>query len=309
VSVNFGQLVDRCKQQLMGYTKNQDQFSWLNGMSGIGPADTTFTVDLSTVKNLSRGLAEIDDELMFINNYDVNSGTVTIAAGTNGRGVFSTTAASHAQNALVTADPDFPRIRIKESINQTILAVYPDLWVFAEYDFPKVAARHEYDLPADAEQVYRVTADTIGPSRVWFPSQTWRFNPQPSLTSDSPNNSITGKTLQIMDFIVPGRAIHVVYQKSPSQLVNNSDDFATVTGLLERQADVIMYGTVARMLQAYEPARLQQKSVESVQRAPLVPAGSASNAAQFFWNLYYRRLQEEQEYMRTLYPEYTNFSS
>jgi hypothetical protein len=99
----------------------------------------------------------------------------------------------------------------------------------------------------------------------------------------------------------------VVYQKSPNVLVNDTDDYATVTGLLERSADVIQYGSVARMLQAYEAARLQQKVVESVQRAPLVPAGSATNAANYFWNLYERRLQEEQDYLRTLFPEYSHF--
>ena len=307
MALSFSQLVSRVQQQLTGYTKNQEQFSWL--ASPMGATDTIFTVDQSTVANLSRGLNQIDDELILVSKYDVTTGNVTIAAGQNGRGQQGTTAASHSLDAIVVAGPDFPRARVKEAINQTILAVYPDLWVFSQFDFPKVAARYEYDIPADAEQVYRVTADTIGPSRVWFPAQNWRFNPQPSTTSDSPNNSTTGKTLYIGDFVTPGRAIHVVYTKGPQQLVNDTDDFQTVTGLLERASDVIQYGAVARMLQAYEPARLQQKVVESVQRAPLVPAGSATNASQYFWNLYERRLAEEQEYLRTLYPEYSRFSS
>jgi hypothetical protein len=306
LSLSFATLVSRVQQQLTGFTKNQEQFTWLS--APCGATDTTLSVDPSTVQNISRGLVQIDDELVLIANYSTSASTATVAAGINGRGQQGTTAASHSINAIVTAGPDFPRWRIKESINQTIMAVYPTLWVFAEYDFPKVAARYEYDIPADVEQVYRVTADTIGPSRVWFPAQEWRFNPQPSTTSDSPNNSTTGKTLYIGDQIVPGRAIHVVYQKPPNVLVNDTDDYATVTGLLERSADVIQYGSVARMLQAYEAARLQQKVVESVQRAPLVPAGSATNAANYFWNLYERRLQEEQDYLRTLFPEYSRFT-
>jgi hypothetical protein len=305
VALSFAQLVARVQQQLMGYTKNQEQFTWLT--ANMLATDTTFSVDPGTVQNLSKGVIQIDDELILLANYNTSAATATVAAGTNGRGYAGTTAAAHSTNAIVTAGPDFPISRIKEAINQTILAVYPDLWVFSTYDFQKVAARYEYDIPADVEQVYRVTADTIGPSRVWFPVQEWRFNPQPSTSSDAPNNSTTGKTLYVGDFIVPGRSIHVVYQKSPSQLVNNTDDFNTVTGLLERASDVIQYGAVARMLQAYEAARLQQKVVESVQRAPLVPAGSASNAANYFWNLYTRRLAEEQEYLRTLYPEYLHF--
>jgi hypothetical protein len=234
---------------------------------------------------------------------------VTVAAGTNGRGIFGTTATTHSVNALVTADPDFPRSAIQREINNTIVAMYPSLPVFAQYDFPKVAARYEFDLPATTDQVYRVTADTIGPSRVWFPSQTWRFNPQASTTSDGNNASVTGKTLQIMDFIVPGRAVHVVTVQPPNTLVNMTDEYAATTGFFERSSDCVVYGTAARVLAGYEPARLQQKAVESTERGPLVPAGSATNAANYFWNLYYRRLQEEQDYIRRLYPEYQTFSS
>jgi hypothetical protein len=305
MATSYEQIIDRVKMTLMGYTKNQDQITWLT--SPMGAADTTISVDLTTTNALSRGLAEVDDELFYISTINVNSGTATVAAGTNGRGAFGTTAASHAVNSFVTADPDFPRIRIKEEINNTIRAMYPDLPVFGTYEFTKTAARYEYPIPATIEQIWRVTVDTIGPSRVWFPSQTWRFNPQASTIPV--DGSPTGKSFQIMDFIVPGRTIRIVYTQAPNILVNNTDDYATTTGYLERSVDCVIYGTVARILAAYEPARLQQKAVESTERSPLVPAGAATNAATYFWNLYYRRLQEEQDYFRDLYPEYLYFSS
>lgn len=305
MTVTYEQIVDRVKMTLMGYTKNQDQITWLT--QPFLATDTTLSVDISTINSLSRGLTECEDELFYITRYDAQSGTALVSAGLNGRGVFGTDAVTHPTNSFVTADPDFPRIRIKEEINNTIRAMYPDLVVFDFFEFNKVAARYEYDIPADVEQIYRVTADTIGPSRVWFPSQTWRFNPQASTIPV--DGSATGKSMQIMDFIVPGRTIHVVYTKAPDVLVNNSDDYATTTGFFERSVDCVIYGTTARILAAYEPARLQQKAVESTERSPLVPAGAATNAAQYFWNLYYRRLQEEQDYLRDLFPEYQTFSS
>jgi len=301
----YSQITDRVKQTLAGYTKNQEQITWLT--VPMLATDTSMTVDLSTTKSLSRGVTEIEDELLLLSSYDIQSGTAEVAAGVNGRGVYGTTAAAHAANSIIIANPDFPRSRIKEEINNTIQAMYPSLYVFSTYEFNKVAARYEYPIPADVEQVYRVTVDTIGPSRVWFPSQTWRFNPQASTTAV--DGSATGKSLQIMDFIVPGRTILMVYTKSPDILVNNSDDYATTTGFFDRTVDVVVYGTVARILAAYEPARLQQKAVESTERSPLVPAGAATNAANYFWNLYYRRLNEEQDYLRDLYPEYQVFSS
>jgi hypothetical protein len=209
-------------------------------------------------------------------------------------------------NSIITSDPDFPTIRIREAINACIAATYPDLFTFASYEFPKNAAQFEYFLPPDVEGVYKVTADTIGPSKIWFPVQRWRFNNDASL--DPVEGTPTGKSLQIMDDIVPGRKIRVVYTKGPNPLIDATDEFIT-TGYPERYVDMIMYGTVARMLPALEAARLQQSSIESAERAPLVPTQAASQASQYFWSLYYRRLEEERKRLHILNEEYTNFLS
>lgn len=293
----------RIKQLLQGYTRNQEQITWL--ASPMLASDTTFTVDTGTAKAVSRGLVQIDNELILVTSYDTSNGLVTVAAGTNGRGRENTTAATHSTNAIVTMDPDYPQQRITEAINDTIQSTYPDLYLMEEYEFPKVAARYEYPMPADSEDVLRVTFDTIGPSRVWPPSQAWRYNPQAS--TDPIDGSPTGKSLQIMDFIVPGRQIRTVYTKKPGVFTDDSQDYETVIGYPERTADMIQYGAVARLLSGVESARLQQKSVESTERAPLVPTGAASNASQYFWNMYQKRLNEEVDRLHQLFPSYQTF--
>jgi hypothetical protein len=246
VAVTFNDLANRVKQQLLGYTKDQASVSQLT--HSMTATDTTFSVDPDTVTNLSRGLVEIGDEMILVKKFDKASGLVTVMGGLNGRGAESTTASVHAVDDLVTDDPRFPRTRVKEAINDTIRATYPDLWVFGQYEFPYVAARYEYPIPAEAEDVYKVTINTIGPSRVWFPSQKWRFNPLASTGAQvAPTPTPTGKTIQIYDFVVPGRDVRVMYRKPPSTLVNNSDDFATVTGYPERYIDMITYGAVWHM--------------------------------------------------------------
>ena len=148
----------RIKQLLQGYTRNQEQITWLT--SAMAASDVTFQVDPSTAKLVSRGLVQINNELMLVTNFNATTGLVTIAAGTNGRGVENTTAASHSINDLVIMDPDYPRQRVTEAINDTIQATYPDLYVMKEFDFPKVAARYEYEMPIDSEDILRVTCDT-----------------------------------------------------------------------------------------------------------------------------------------------------
>lgn len=303
MAITLADMKGRIKQLLQGYTRNQEQIAWLS--APMTASATTFSVDLETVKAVSRGLVEIGNELLLVHKFDQSNGLVTVAAGVNGRGRENTTAAAHATNDIVTMDPDYPRQRVTEAINDTINAVYPDLYVMAEYQFPKVAARYEYPMPAESEGVLRVTVDTIGPSRVWFPSQAWRYNPQAS--TDPIDGSPTGKSLQIMDFIVPGRQIRAIYTKKPGQFTSDTDDYETVIGFPERTVDMVIYGAVARLLSGNEPARLQQKAVESTERAPLVPTGAGSNAAQYFWGLYKKRLDEEVDRLHQLFPSYQTF--
>lgn len=303
MAVSLADMKGRIKQMLQGYTRNQEQITWLTAT--MGASDTSFSVDPGTVSQVSRGLAEIDNELLLINNYIATSGVVNIAANINGRGVENTTAASHGINAIVTMDPDFPQQRITEAINDTIQATYPDLFVMNSFEFPKQAAKYEYQMPADSEGIVRVTFDTIGPSRIKAPAQSWRFNPQAQ--NDVANGLTTNKTLEIMDQIVPGRTVRVIYHHKPGAFVNDSDDYETVVGYPERTIDMIQFGAVARLLSGVEAARLQQKSVESTERAPLVPTGAASNASQYFWNMYQKRLSEEMDRLRVLFPSYQTF--
>jgi len=251
--------------------------------------------------------------MILVKKYDRPSGTVTVMGGLTGtgRGVEGTTAASHTIDSLITNNPQYPVSRIKEALNDTINGVYPDLFVFAEYEFPYVAARYEYPIPADADDVYKVVVNTIGPSAVWFPLTSWRFNTVASTTAGQvkPTPTPTGKTIQLMrDRIVPGRNVRVTYTKKPSTLTLGSDLF-TSTGFPERYVDMMVYGACWRLLPALEPARLQQQAIEATERAPLVPAGSATQATNFYMNLYMKRLNEERDRLFRLFDGYQTFNS
>src|SRR2546425_4970475 len=170
MATSFDQLVSRVRQQLLGYTKDQASISYLT--ADMTSTDLTFSVDPETVTNISRGMVEIDSELLLVKKFDRSSGLVTVIPP--GRGAEGSTAAAHASGTMVTDDPMFPKLRIQEAINDTINATFPDLWVFGEFEFPKIAARYEYPLPVEVEDVYKVTVNTIGPSAVWFPLSSWR---------------------------------------------------------------------------------------------------------------------------------------
>lgn len=293
------QLVRQVRQQLLGYSMNQESVSELS--APMAADDTSFTCDTTTVTNLSRGLVEIDDELVLIKTYDPTSGVVSVMGLANGRGAEGTTAAEHEIHALVTSNPAFPRARIKEAVNQTIAGLYPHLVVFAATEITYNAAQVEYEMPAEADDVWYVTTKTIGPSKVARPSVNWRFNAK-ARTDDFPS----GKSIQILDAVVPGQPVRVVYAKPPAPLAAGTDDITT-TGYPERFSDLVVFGTCKRMLPALESARLQQQAIEATERAPLVPVTSASKTASLYASLYQERLEEERALQWEEIPNFAYF--
>jgi hypothetical protein len=297
----FDGLLSRIRQQTLGYTKAQAAYAEL--AADMAPGDTSFSVATDSVENMSRGLVEIGDELVLVKRYDPTSGVVQVMAGVNGRGAEGTVAASHAAQSLVTVSPKFPRARVREAVNDVLQSLYPHLVVFATTEISNISVVFEYGMPAGALDIWAVSNQTIGPSQVWMQGANCRFNPTADLSSFP-----TGKSIQLFDAVTPGRSMMVKYTKAPSPLVNGTDDFATVTGLPERCVDLVMWGACARLLPAYEAARLQQSSIEATERAPLVPPSSATKTAQYFMAMFQTRLDEERSRMFNENPQTTMYA-
>lgn len=281
-------LRQRVRSQVMGFTRDQQQVSEL--ASSITSTATSFTLDTNTVNNISRGLVEIDDELILVKSVDSTTAVATVLGLTNGRGREGSVAAAHGANALVTMSPVIPRVRITEAINQTVRAMFPMIPIFSSTEITKLAPVFEYQMPADTKDIWYITSDTVGPTQVHYPSPRWRYNPVAS-TDDFPN----GKSIQLLDFVTPGRKIKVVYIKAPVDLVNAADDFATVTGYETRLEETVVWGACARLIPSYEVARLQQMSIEGTERANLVPSTAAVKTAAYYETLFQTSLQRERD--------------
>lgn len=297
----FDGVIARIRQQAMGYTKDQAAYSEL--AADMSATDITFTVSTDTVQSISRGLVQIDDELILAKKFDAGSGTVAVMGGLNGRGAEGTTATTHASGSLIVSDPKFPNARIKEAVNDVLQALYPDLCVFKTTEITNISVVYEYGMPADALDVWAVSNQLIGPSQVWSQGLDYRFNPTAD-TSAFP----TGKSIQLFDSVTPGQTMLIKYVKSPSPLVSGSDDFATVTGLPERCVDMVVWGACARLFPGYDAARLQMSSVESSERAALVPPSSAAKVAQYFLAMYQQRLDEERLRMFSEHPQTISYA-
>jgi hypothetical protein len=292
-------LVAQVKQQLLGYALTQETVSELT--VSMTDTDTSFTVDATDVRGIARGLVEIEDELILVRRYDASTGVVTVMGGTNGRGYQGTTATTHAEGSLITSAPAYPTARIKEAVNDTISGMYADLPILATTEITKNAVVYQYEMPSAATDVWSVTGEVLGPTKVWQPMPNWRWVPNAN-TSDFPS----GKSIQLMDEVVPGMKFRVVYVKEPTTLSSGSDDF-TVTGYPSRVSDVVVWGACSRLAPAYEAGRLQQRAIEANERSNYVRPEAALQTAAYYQGLYTQALDRERKRLLEESPNYVTY--
>lgn len=288
----LGELVGEVKSKLTGYTLNQDRITYLS--SGITASSTSLTV--ATGDNFAKGIIEIDEELIWIDSYNKTSATLTVAPGF-GRGYQGTTAAPHSANAQVTLSPSFPKVTIKQAINDTIASVYPKLWGVSSYTFTYNSSVTTYALPDDVQDVLSVSWETTGPSKEWLPVKRWRVDPMANVASFNSTNS-----LSLYDPITSGRTVLVWYTNEPNTLTSNSQDFANVTGLPSSTKDVIVLGAAARLLSFLDAGRINVTSAEADLADSKIPATTGTSVSRYVYALYQQRLNEEADKLQGKYP-------
>lgn len=281
----FDDLVSDVRSNLQGYTLRQDRITYLTNPSGVDTAATSFSV--GSADNLAKGIIEIDDELIWIDNFNKSASLMTAAPGF-GRGYLGTTPSPHSVNAQVTLAPTFPRVTIKKAINDTIRSFYPKLFAVGSTTFTFNASQITYPLPDDAREVLYMSWQTTGSSKEWLPIRKWRFDP----LANTPTFN-TQKTINLYENIQPGRTVKVWYTMVPDIMDANTDDFVDVTGLPDSCQDVVVYGACYRLLSFTDAGRINLTSAEADLNDTKNPYNAGSNASRYVFALFQQRLQEE----------------
>lgn len=287
-------MVDEVRSNLAGYTLRQDRITYVNNPSGLTTTDTAVIIGSSS--NLAKGIIEIDDELIYIDSFDKTSSTLNVIPGF-GRGYSNTTPAPHSRYSQVTLAPTFPRVTIKQAINDVINSVFPKLWSIRSTTFIFDGVTTTYALPDDCENVIDVTWQSVGPSQEWIPVSRWRMD---GMANTAAFNSTS--TVSIYDSITPGRTVQVWYTSAPSTLTSNTDDFADVTGLPETCKDIIILGAAYRLMSFIDAGRINLTSAESDTADTKIPSQAGVNASKYLYALYQQRLNEEASRLLDKYP-------
>lgn len=289
----FGDLTMQVKSLLHSFTGVHEPVTWLT--AGCTDAATTLTVEDSDA--ISIGVSEVGEELIYVSASESATNTLTLAPF--GRGYRGTTAAAHAINDMVMFNPIFPTVEIKRAINQTLAAVYPQLYQVKETSFTFAGSQSTYELPADCDGVVSVRWEAVGASGYWPLLSGWEFHPH--------SEEATGKAITVHDVPAQGQTVKVMYRANFTQFAADADTFAGI-GFPESAIDVLLYGAAAKLIRFLDVARLQTHSVENISRSQLVGSGDPAKIANQFYAMHAQRLIEERKKLLELEPPQMHFT-
>jgi hypothetical protein len=295
----FGSMTDEVVRKLAGFTLRQDRQTHLTAAANA----TATSITVASAQNFSSGIIQIDDELIYVDFYDRNSGVLSIPP--YGRGYNGTSAATHQNGARVIVSPTFPSVDVKDAINETIQAVFPDLYTTGTHTFSFSPSISTYALPDEVETVLAVAYQTTGPTKEWLPVRGYRIDPMANVDTFNSRNTIT-----LLSGVESGRTVQIFYTSAPAVMDANDDDFEIVTGLPASCKDVIVLGATARLASFIDPGRLTFGSAESDQQSQIAGRsyGAGTNASKYLLALYDKRLAEESRKLNDRNPIRIHFT-
>ena len=308
MTTTLSDMINEVSMNLSGYTLTQDRSTFIKSAVAATASSSASPIVLSlgSTDNVGKGIVEIDEELFWIDTYDRVGNTATVAP--YGRAYLGTTLATHAVDAKVTIAPTFPKFSIKRAINDTIKGLSGTLFAADTTTITYSSAVSTYRLPATGtslgiRNVLSVAYESIGPSKEWIPIRSWRFDSNANATSFT-----SEQTISIYDMITSGRTIQIVYSKDPTAFATNADVFTTQTGLPDSCRDLVITGSIYRLLANLDPARAAMVSPQSDEVDSKRPYGSSQSLTRQIYALYTQRLAEEVKSQQSRYPIRVHYS-
>jgi len=279
---SFLEMVEDTASEVSSYVRNQESITVLT--QAVNDSELTLTVDDASA--ISRGLAEIGDELIYVKSVNTTAGTITVIPG--GRGWRGTTATSHGVNTVLKNNPTFPRAQIRRALNDTIRGI--DLRAIDSHEFEFDGTQYAYALPTNFQDVTGVAWDAPDTTEIWPLIKRFRLDRNFRVSGDS---STMRTAIVLLESPMPGRTVRVQYAKFPTALSSDGDDFVSVTGLPASAEDVIRLGAMWRLVSTIDPGKVVAMTPSADLVDSPVPSGESTTVARYLYQLFTVRLAEE----------------
>lgn len=284
-------LVDEVLDSVRGYSRNQDIVTSL--VSPITSTDLTLTV--ADASSMSKGLLEIEDELVQVKQVDQNTGNLTIEPW--GRAQSGTLAVAHPANVRVTGIPLFSRQRTRNAIYGVLREIFPDVYAVKTVLLDGNPSRPSWVMGADCWKVLSVHVKNIYDPNLWTPCKRWRTSTTETQTE-----------LQLLSGLLPGSGtIRVMYIRTPADALDQTSDLAT-WGYDLSLRDIIVLGATLRLLQYGEANRVQVQTAEAAGRSEVVPAGSTTAMVRMLYTMFQKRVDDERRQLEARFPVQPHFT-
>ena len=301
-------MINEVSMNLSGYTLQQDRATHITAdvAATASTIAAPITLTLASTDSVGKGIIEIDEELLWVDNYDRVGNTATIAP--YGRAYLGTTLAAHTAGTKVTVAPTFPRFVIKRAINDTISAIGSSIFAANTTTITSNAAVAAFRLPTtgttlNVRSILSIAYQSLGASKEWIPIRSWRLDINANSTAFT-----SGQTVSIYDIIPSGRTIQIVYSTDPNAFTANTETFTTQTGLPESCKDVVILGATYRLLSNLDPARASMVSPQADEVDSKRPYGSSQSLTKQVYALFSQRLNEEIKSQQDKYPIRVHYS-
>jgi len=287
-ATTFGSVLEEILSNLQGYTAAPDQVTSVG--EAVGLTDTTLTLADGT--DVGRGLIEIGQELMWVQTVAPTGNTVTLLP--KGRGWRGTMQTAHDIGDTVVVSPAVPRSVVAREVNNQIRALYPDAYAVATTEFVyDNILKAGWAVPAEAVAILDVRWKNY--LNNWERVKDWESENSTNLT-DFPS----GRCVRLWRIPV-GRTVQVVYAITPMPLVAETDLFSD-TGLSASAKDLVVLGTMVRVIPNLDVSRLQVQYAAAEEMGAPRPNGGAITVAKYVQQQYLMRLRQERAALNASYP-------
>ena len=284
-----GNLVDRTAQNLLaGVVEERNKIA-----SSLDASTTSVPIEYSLGSLREQTVFQVDSELMYIWEVNTASKTLTVERGFGG-----TTAATHADGAIVVVSPKFPRWQILQALNDELADLSSPmngLFQMKTVDISYNGSDRQIDLTGITSMI------DVYDVRWRYLSDDYPVVRRYRLMRDMPTSDFASGYVLSLDEPVMSSTIRVIYKDKYTPFATEASTLAS-TGASTELADLLVLGAQIRLLASREVKRNFIESQGDTRRADEVPAGAMNASVTNLLRLRRDRITAEAARLNRQYP-------
>jgi hypothetical protein len=284
-----GNLVDRTAQNLLaGVVEERNKIA-----SSLDASTTSVPIEYSLGSLREQTVFQVDSELMYIWEVNTASKTLTVERGFGG-----TTAATHADGAIVVVSPKFPRWQILQALNDELADLSSPmngLFQMKTVDILYNGSDRQIDLTGITSMI------DVYDVRWRYLSDDYPVVRRYRLMRDMPTSDFASGYVLSLDEPVMSSTIRVIYKDKYTPFSTEASTLAS-TGASTELADLLVLGAQIRLLASREVKRNFIESQGDTRRADEVPAGAMNASVTNLLRLRRDRITAEAARLNRQYP-------